>query len=184
MSNIQNKESIELKSKYSVIKDVKIGKGTIIKDYVNLYGCEIGKNCKIDAFVYIESGVKIGDNCKIRAFTFIPEGVTIENNVFIGPSVSFTNDKYPQATTLQGKLKIKQDWKLERIIVKRGASIGANATIVGPVIIGENSLIGAGAVVTKNVAPRQIVAGVPAKLIGMIDAHIYDKKRTFISKVT
>lgn len=168
--------NIEIKSKYSVIKDVKTGKGTIIKDQVNLYGCEIGKNCKIDAFVYIESGVKIGDNCKIRAFTFIPEGVTIENNAFIGPGVSFTNDKYPRATTPEGKLKIRPDWKLERIIVKKDASIGANATIVGPVIIGENTLIAAGAVVTKDVEPGQIVAGVPAKPVGMIDDQNYDKE--------
>jgi len=173
MSNIKD---IEIKSKYSVIKEVKKGVGTTIKDHVNLYGCEIGKNCKIDAFVYIESGVKIGNNCKIRAFTFIPEGVTIENNVFIGPGVSFTNDKYPRATTTEGKLKTEQDWKLERIIVKNGASIGANATIVGPVVIGKNALIGAGAVVTKDVVPGQIVAGVPANPIGMIANQNYDKK--------
>jgi len=165
MSSIKDKENIEVESRYSVIKDVKKGKGTIIKDHVNLYDCEIGKNCKIDAFVYIESGVKIGNNCKIRAFTFIPEGVVIEDNVFIGPCVSFVNDKKPRATTREGKLKTKLDWKLEHILVKKGASIGANATIIGSVIIGENAMIGAGTVVTKDVEPNQIVVGVPAKPI-------------------
>jgi acetyltransferase-like isoleucine patch superfamily enzyme len=166
MSNSENKDNTEVGSRYSVINDLKKGEGTIIKDLVNLYGCELGKNCKIDAFVYIESGVKIGDNCKIRAFTFIPEGVVIDDNVFIGPCVSFVNDKKPRATTAEGKLKTKRDWKLERIIVKSGASIGANATIIGSVIIGENAIVGAGAVVTKDVEQNQIVVGVPAKPIG------------------
>ena len=165
MTNIENEDNKEVESRYSVIKDVKKGEGTIIKDHVNLYGCEIGKNCKIDGFVYIEPGVKIGDNCKIRAFTFIPEGVIIEDNVFIGPCVSFVNDKKPRATIVEGKLKTKLDWKLEYIIVKTGASIGANATIIGSVTIGENAIIGAGAVVTRDVKPDQIVVGVPAKPI-------------------
>lgn len=166
MTNIKSEDNTEGGSRYSVIKDVKKGEGTIIKDYVNLCGCEIGKNCKIDAFVYIESGVKIGNNCKIRAFTFIPEGVVIEDNVFIGPCVSFVNDKQPRATTPEGGLKTRHDWKLEHIVVKKGASIGANATIIGSVTIGENAMIGAGAVVTKNVKTGQIVVGVPAKPIG------------------
>lgn len=165
MTNIKNKDNAEGESRYSVIKDVKKGKGTIIKDHVNLYGCEIGENCKIDAFVYIESGVKIGNNCKIRAFTFIPEGAVIDDNVFIGPCVSFVNDKRPRATTPKGKLKTRSDWKLEHIVVKKGASIGANSTIIGSVTIGENSIIGAGAVVTKDVKTNQIVVGVPAKPI-------------------
>ena len=162
VTNIKNEDNTEVESRYSVIKDVKKGEGTIIKDYVNLYDCEIGKNCKIDAFVYMESGVKIGDNCKIRAFTFIPEGVTIEDNVFIGPHVSFTNDKQPRATTPEGELKTKHDWKLEHIVVRKGASIGANATIIGSVTIGEDAIVGAGAVVTKDVEPDQIVVGVHA----------------------
>ena len=166
MINKKNEDNTEVESRYSVIKDVKKGEGTIIKDHVNLCGCEIGENCKIDAFVYIEAGVKIGNNCKIRAFTFIPEGVTIEDNVFIGPHVSFTNDKQPRATTPEGRLKTKHDWKLECIVVKKGASIGANASIIGPMTIGENAMIGAGAVVTKDVEPEQIVVGVPAKPIG------------------
>ena len=166
MTNIKNEDNTEVESRYSVIKDVKKEEGTIIKDHVNLYDCEIGKNCKIDAFVYVESGVKIGDNCKIRAFTFIPEGVVIEDDVFIGPCVSFVNDKRPRATTAEGKLKTNSDWKLEHIVVKKGASIGANATIIGSVAIGENAIVGAGAVVTKDVEPNQIVVGVPAKPIG------------------
>ena len=166
MTNIKNEDNTEVESRYSVIKDVKKGDGTIIKDHVNLYGCEIGKNCKIDAFVYIEQGVKIGDNCKIRAFTFIPEGVVVEDNVFIGPCVSFVNDKQPRATTPEGGLKTRHDWKLEHIVVKKGASIGANATVIGSVTIGENAIVGAGAVVTKNVEPDQIVVGVPARPIG------------------
>lgn len=153
------------KSRYSIIKDVKVGEGTVIKDYVNLYGCEIGKNCKIDAFVYIESGVKIGDNCKIRAFTFIPECVVVEDDVFIGPCVCFVNDKIPRATNEEGKLKTKSDWKSEYVVIKKGASIGANATIIGSVTVGENAIVGAGAVVTKDVKPDQIVVGVPARPI-------------------
>jgi len=153
---------------FSVIKNVKIGIGTIIQDHVNLFECEIGNYCKIDAFVYIESGVKIGNNCKIRAFSFIPEGVVIEDDVFIGPNVIFANDKYPKSTTTTGELKKKKDWKLQKILVKKGSSIGANATIIGPVVIGKNSIVGAGSVVTKDVDSNVIVAGVPAKLIRRI----------------
>ncbi len=150
-------------SRYSVITNVTSGEGTNIKDLVNLYGCSIGKNCKIDSFVYIEGNVKIGDNCKIRAFTFIPSGVIIEDNVFVGPGVVFTNDKFPRSTNEVGELKKEGDWKLEQVIVRRGASIGANSTIVGPVIIGSGAMIGAGSVVTKDVEDGQVVVGVPAK---------------------
>ncbi|WP_342685830.1 MULTISPECIES: acyltransferase [unclassified Methanoculleus] len=153
----------DVESRYSIIKNVTFGEGTTIKDLVNLYGCDIGNNCKIDSFVYIEGDVKIGDNCKIRAFTFIPSGVTIENNVFIGPGVVFTNDKFPRATNESGELKQEGDWKLVQTVVKSGASIGANSTIIGPVIIGHGAMIGAGSVVTKDVDDGQIVVGVPAK---------------------
>jgi acetyltransferase-like isoleucine patch superfamily enzyme len=148
--------------KYSFLKDAEIGEGTVVHDQVNLYKCKIGRNCKIDAFVYVEEGVVIGDNCKIRPFVFIPTGVTIENDVFVGPSVSFTNDRYP---------KVKGEWKLLRTVIKRGASIGANAVILPGVTVGEEALIGAGSVVTKDVPRKAIVAGNPARIVGYRDKN-------------
>lgn len=142
---------------YSFLKDVEIGEGTVVHDQVNLYKCKIGKNCKIDAFVYIEEDVVIGDNCKIRPFVFIPTGVTIENDVFVGPNVSFTNDKYP---------KVKGEWRLLRTRIKKGASIGANSIILPGITIGEDVLVGAGSVVTKDVPNGAIVAGNPACITG------------------
>jgi len=139
--------------KYSVIKQAEIGEGTVVHDHVNLYKCKIGRNCKIDAYVYIEEDVIIGDNCKVRPFVFIPTGVTVEDDVFIGPSVCFTNDKYP---------RVKGEWKLLRTTVKRGASIGANSTLLAGVTIGEGAVVGAGSVVTKNVPDKAVVAGNPA----------------------
>lgn len=143
-------------SKFSVITDVQVGEGTRIYDQVNLYKCKIGKNCKIDSFVYIEQDVEIGDDCKIRPFVFIPTGVIIESEVFVGSNVSFTNDKYP---------KVKGNWKLLQTRIKRGAAIGANSVILPGVTIGENALVGAGSVVTKNVPDNAVVAGNPAKII-------------------
>ena len=140
--------------KYSVIVDAEIGKGTVVQDQVNLYKCMIGKDCKIDAFVYIEEGVEIGDECKIRPFTFIPTGVKIGNRVFIGPNVTFTNDKYP---------KVKGEWELKEAIIESDVSIGAGATILPGIKIGKNAVIGAGAVVTKDVHEGTIVAGHSAK---------------------
>ena len=128
---------------------------TRIYDQVNLYKCRIGKNCKIDAFVYIEEGVVIGNRVKIRSFTFIPTGVVIEDDVFIGPHVTFTNDKYP---------KVNTDWKLLKTIVKRGASIGGGSVIL-PITIGKNSLIGAGSVVTRDIPDNAIAVGNPAKVV-------------------
>ena len=143
-------------SKYSVIRDVEVGEGTKIYDHVNLYRCKIGKNCKIEPFVYIEGGVVIGDNCKIKPFVFIPTGVTIESDVFIGPNVAFTNDKYPRA---------HGEWKLLQTRVKRGASIGANSVILPGVTIGEKALVGAGSVVTSDVPDNAVLAGNPARIL-------------------
>jgi len=143
-------------SKYSIAKDVEVGEGTKIYDHVNIYRCKIGKNCKIEPYVYIEGGVVIGDNCKIKPFVFIPTGVTIEDGVFIGPNVTFTNDKYP---------RVHGDWKLLETRVKRGASIGANCVILPGLTIGEYALVGAGSVVTKNVPDHAVVAGNPGRVI-------------------
>lgn len=142
--------------KYSVIEQVEIGEGTVVHDHVNLYKCKIGRNCKIDAYVYIEEGVTIGDNCKVRPFVFIPTGVTIEDDVFIGPGVCFTNDKYP---------KVKGKWKLLKTVVRKGASIGANSTVLAGVTIGDGALVGAGSVVTKSVLNKAVVAGNPATIM-------------------
>lgn len=143
------------KPRFSLIKDITVGSDSRIYDQVNLYKCRIGKESKIDAFVYIEEGVTIGNRVKIRPFTFIPTGVTIEDDVFIGPNVTFTNDKFP---------KINADWKLLTTTIKKGASIGAGSVIL-PVTVGENSLIGAGSVVTKDIPDNVTVAGNPARII-------------------
>lgn len=148
------------RSKYSVIKDVEMGEGCRIYDHVNLYKCKIGKDTKIDAYVYVEEGVVIGSKCKIRPFVFIPTGVTIEDDVFVAPNVTFTNDKYPRT---RGR------WKLLPTRVKRGASIGANAVILPGLTIGKRALVGAGSVVSKDVPDYAIVAGTPARVIGYID---------------
>jgi len=140
--------------KFSVIVDAEIGDGTIVRDHVNLYKCKIGKNCKIESFVYIEEGVTVGDNCKIKPHVFIPTGVTIEDDVFIGPNVTFTNDKYPRA---------KSDWELLKTIVGCGASVGANSVILPGVRIGKNAMVGAGSVVTTGVPDGVTVCGNPAK---------------------
>jgi len=148
-----------------IIKDVKLGKNVQIYNFVNIYGCEIGDNTKVGSYVEIREKVKIGKNCKIQAFAFLPQGVILEDEVFIGPHACFVNDKIPRAT-VNGKLKEQgKDWEPLTTIIKKGASIGANATILGGITIGENSIVGAGSVVTKNVPDNVIVVGNPAKII-------------------
>ena len=154
-----------------ISKDVKFGKNVKIfhKDLVNLYGCNIGANTKIASFAEIQKNVNIGKNCKIEAFAFIPEGVVLEDGVFIGPHACFTNDKLPRATNKDGSLKTSQDWKVAKTLVKKRASIGANATIICGITIGENSIVGARSVVTKDVPANSIVVGNPAKVIGKVE---------------
>jgi len=135
---------------------------------VNLYGCTVGDDTKIGTFVEIQKGAVIGARCKISSHTFICEGVAIEDEVFIGHGVMFTNDRYPRATNVDGRPQTEADWKVEPTRVKRGASIGSNATVISGVTIGEGAIVGAGAVVTKNVPQHTIVAGVPARVIGEV----------------
>lgn len=156
---------MENKNNQQIIKNVKLGKNVKIFGFVNLYGCEIGDNTKIGTFVEIQKNAKIGKNCKISTHTFICEGVTIEDNVFIGHNVTFINDKYPRATNPDGSMQTESDWKVIPTLVKRGASIGSSATILCGVTIGENAMVGAGSVVTKDVPDNAVAAGVPARVI-------------------
>jgi UDP-2-acetamido-3-amino-2,3-dideoxy-glucuronate N-acetyltransferase len=153
-----------------IANDVTLGKDVKIYQpgLVNLYGCTIGENTKIGAFVEAQRDVRIGRNCKISSHTFICSGVTIEDGVFVGHGVMFTNDLYPRAVNPDGSMQTEQDWEIVSTLVKAGASIGSNATILGGVTIGEQALVGAGAVVTRDVPPFAIVAGVPARVTGRI----------------
>ena len=150
-----------------ITDDVKLGKNVKLSKFINLYGCTIGDNTKIGAFVEIQKNAHIGSNCKISSHTFICEGVTIEDDVFIGHGVMFINDTYPRAT-VNGALQTEADWSVEPTLVKKGASIGSNCTILSHVTIGENAIIGAGSVVTKYVPAGTIVAGNPANIIRRI----------------
>ncbi|MGB0383299.1 MAG: acyltransferase [Ardenticatenaceae bacterium] len=155
--------------KYQLIApDVKIGRDVKIYAFVNLYGCEIGDDSKIGTFVEIQKGVRVGKRVKIQSHTFICEGVTIEDEAFIGHGVMFINDKYPRATSSEGQLQSEADWHVIPTVIKRGASIGSNATILCGVTIGERAIVGAGSVVTHDVPPDTIVAGVPARPIGSV----------------
>lgn len=147
----------------SIAPDVKLGKGVKLSKFINLYGCEVGDDTKIGAFVEIQKNARVGRRCKISSHTFICEGVTIEDGVFVGHGVTFINDSYPRATAPGGALQTEKDWKVETTVVKQGASIGSGSTILSNVTIGENSIVGAGSVVTRDVPPNMIVAGNPAK---------------------
>ena len=153
---------------HCIAPDVKLGKGVKLSRFINLYGCEVGDQTKIGAFVEIQKNAKIGKHCKISSHTFICEGVTIEDNVFVGHGVTFTNDTHPRATTPEGELQTEKDWKVETTLVKKGASIGSGATILSNLVIGENALVGAGSMVTRDVPDNWIVAGNPARLLRFI----------------
>jgi acetyltransferase-like isoleucine patch superfamily enzyme len=147
-----------------ITPDVTLGEGVRLSRFINLYGCSIGRNSKIGAFVEIQKNANVGANCKISSHTFICEGVRIEDDVFIGHNVTFINDPYPRATS-EGRLQTEKDWVVERTWVRRGASIGSGATILSNITIGENSMIGAGSVVTRDVPPNAISTGNPARVI-------------------
>jgi acetyltransferase-like isoleucine patch superfamily enzyme len=152
----------------SIAPDVKLGKNVRLSKFINLYGCTVGDDTKIGAFVEIQKNATVGDNCKISSHTFICEGVTIEDGVFLGHSVTFINDSYPRATAADGHLQTEADWKVEKTTVKKGASVGSGSTILANVTIGENAIVGAGSVVTKDVPANAVVAGNPAKLLRYI----------------
>lgn len=157
-----------------IAPDVKLGENVKLSKFINLYGCEVGDNTKIGAFVEIQKNAKVGKNCKISSHSFICEGVIIEDAAFIGHSVTFINDSYPRATTVAGAIQTEKDWRVETTVVKKGASIGSGTTILSNVTIGENAIVGAGSVVTKDVPANAIVAGNPAKLL----RYITDELRT------
>ncbi|ABL00473.1 acyltransferase [Pelobacter propionicus] len=144
--------------------DVRLGKNVSLSKFINLYGCEIGDNTKVGAFVEIQKNARIGSNCKISSHTFICDGVVIEDNVFVGHNVTFINDLLPRATTDGGTLQTEADWVCEKTIIKRGASIGSSATLLCGITVGENAIVGAGSVVTRDVPPNTIVAGNPARI--------------------
>ena len=152
-----------------VASNVKLGRDVRLSKFINLYGCVIGDETKIGAFVEIQKNATVGRRCKISSHTFICEGVEIEDNVFVGHGVMFTNDSYPRATTASGELQTEADWHVEKTLIKKGASIGSGSTILCGITIGENAIVGAGAVVTKDVPANAIVAGVPAKVLRFVN---------------
>ena len=158
-------------SYHCIAPDVKLGRNVKLSQFINLYGGEIGDETKIGAFVEVQKNASIGKRCKISSHTFICEGVTIEDNVFIGHGVMFINDSYPRATS-EGKLQTEADWKVERTVIKKGASIGSGATILANLSIGENAIVGAGSVVTKDVPANSIVAGNPARVLRSIEQTV------------
>jgi acetyltransferase-like isoleucine patch superfamily enzyme len=160
----------------AIAPDVKLGRGVKLSRFINLYGCAVGDETKIGAFVEVQKNASIGKRCKISSHTFICEGVTIEDYVFVGHGVTFTNDTYPRATTPSGDLQTEQDWKVGTTLVKQGASIGSGSTILSNLVIGENALVGAGSVVTKNVPPYAIAAGNPARVLRIIKPTAEEKE--------
>jgi acetyltransferase-like isoleucine patch superfamily enzyme len=155
-----------------IAEDVKLGTNVRLSKFINLYGCEIGDETKIGAFVEIQKNASVGKRCKISSHTFICEGVTVEDNVFIGHGVTFVNDTYPRATAPGGRPQTEGDWKLEHTVIKKGASIGSGATILCNISVGENSIVGAGSVVTRDVPANAIVAGTPARVLRYIQSSL------------
>src|SRR6266576_6346459 len=155
-----------------IAPDVKLGQGVKLSKFINLYGCEIGDDTKVGAFVEVQKNASIGRRCKISSHTFICEGVTIEDNVFIGHGVVFINDSYPRAIKADGALQTEADWHVERTVIRKGASIGSGATILANVLVGENAIVGAGSVVTKDVPADTIVAGNPARFLRHVEEEI------------
>ena len=162
---------VQVNGHLCIAPDVKVGHNVKFSQFINLYGCEVGDETKIGAFVEIQKNAKVGRRCKISSHTFICEGVTIEDEVFVGHNVTFVNDSFPRATSRTGRLQTEQDWKVEVTLVKRGASIGSGATILANVVIGENALIGAGCVVTHDVPANAIVAGNPGRVVRFIGSR-------------
>ena len=167
---MEHNDSVPAGEFISVAASVKLGKDVKLGKFINLYGCEIGDETKIGAFVEIQKNAYVGRRCKISSHTFICEGVTIEDQVFIGHNVAFVNDSFPRATTAAGELQTGDDWVVEKTLVKKGASIGSGATILSNVTIGERAIVGAGSVVTRDVPPDVIVIGNPARVLRRIDA--------------
>jgi len=155
-----------------IAPDVKLGRDVKLSKFINLYGCTVGDESKIGAFVEIQKNASIGKRCKISSHTFVCEGVTIEDNVFIGHGVTFINDSYPRATTAEGNLQTEDDWKVERTVIKKGASIGSGATVLSNITVGENAIVGAGSVITKSVPANAVVAGNPAKVLRYIEQMV------------
>ena len=151
-----------------IASNVILGENVSLQDFINLYGCRIGDNTKIGPFVEIQKNVTVGRNCKIQSHSFLCEGVTIEDEAFIGHGVMFINDRYPRSATAEGSLQTEADWKVVPTVIKKGASIGSNATILCGITVGEGAIVGAGSVVTKDVPPHTVVAGNPAKVIRKI----------------
>jgi acetyltransferase-like isoleucine patch superfamily enzyme len=167
---ISNDSAVQADSFLCIAPDVKIGNNVRFSKFINLYGCEVGDETKIGAFVEIQKNAKVGRRCKISSHTFICEGVTIEDEVFIGHNVTFINDSFPRATSATGALQTEVDWKVEGTRVKRGASIGSGATILSNVVIGENALVGAGSIVTRDVPANAIMVGNPGRVLRYIQS--------------